>query len=86
VVATLRQRWGRRRWPHAATTGSLHHFRAARGRALQLQLIQAYTESHEREGLEHRDSPALWWARARKHADLHTRVQPGCRGRCANTP
>jgi hypothetical protein len=69
-----------------AVASSLWPRRVARGRALQLRSILAYPESHEREGPTHRGSLALWWALARKQAELHAGAQPGHRDRCANTP
>jgi hypothetical protein len=59
---------------------SLRPRRVARGRALQLRSILAYPESHEREGPTHRGSLALWWALARKQAELHTGGAAGLSG------
>jgi hypothetical protein len=54
--------------------------RASCGLALELRPIQAYPGSHEREDLEHRSSPALWWALARKHIEVHVEGTAGPSG------
>jgi hypothetical protein len=63
-----------------AKTGSLRRRRASRSPALQQQPILAYPESHEREGLKHRGSLALWWAVDRKHTNLHAEGAAGPTG------
>ena len=54
-----------------ASSARASRFCARASRAARKRTSTSFLGSHEREGKLHGDSPARWWALARKHEELH---------------